>query len=65
MRTCSCPQHLTISQLKSRYAKLNPAELKRRILGLQARLYEEVILKKGKSEFEEEQEAEDLEYIFQ
>ena len=30
-------------ELNSKYAKLNPAELKRRILGLQARLYEEAI----------------------
>ena len=30
-------------ELKSKYAKLNPAELKRRILSLQAQLYEEAI----------------------
>lgn len=50
-------------KLKRRYAKLNPAELKREILGLQDKLYKRVVFKKDKEDKRTEQEEKDLEYI--
>ena len=41
---------LTKKKLKRQYAKLNPAELKRKILKLQDRLYKRAVFKGGKEE---------------
>jgi hypothetical protein len=45
---------LTKRKLRRQYAKLNPAELKRKILDLQDRLYKRAVFKGGKEETQDE-----------
>ncbi len=51
-------------KLKRRYDKLNPAELRRKILELQDRLYQQAVFKGKEMEMEAEQADKDYEYIY-